>query len=234
MLPQEGAQGVEAIATHGEAGRHRMAAAGDQQAGASRLADRRSQVEARHRSAGRLADVAVDRDDADRPVAALAQPSRDDAQHPRVPAVAGDDDDRIGRAVVYLGACGRQHRRLDGLAILVVGVEHRGDARCLRRVIGGQQSGAQIRSADPPAGVDPRPQDEANVIGVEGAVQRAALCEGHKARIAAGVQNLQALCHEGAVQTGQRHDVADSGQHHEIEQAQQIRFRRSAIVAALP
>jgi hypothetical protein len=111
----------------------------------------------------------VDADDDDRLAPAFAQAAGHDPDHAGVPVVAGDD--HHGRAVVGArlhllrpGACLLGDQTLDLLAAAdVQGVQFLGDGPRLGRIVGGQQARAEIRLADPAAGVDARAQDEAGV-----------------------------------------------------------------------
>ena len=58
-----------------------------------------------------------------------------------------------------------EHLLLDRLALLVELVEQHGDARRLRLVVARQQARAECGVADAAAGVDARPEDEAEMIG---------------------------------------------------------------------
>ena len=53
------------------------------------------------------------------------------------------------------------HRRLDLAALGVQRVQPLGQRRRLVRVVGGEEPRAEVGRADPAAGVDPRPEDEA-------------------------------------------------------------------------
>src|SRR6185437_5947036 len=71
---------VEPVGGNGEAGRHGMAAAIDQQARLARGDDRAAEVQPGDRAAGALAEAGlVEGDDAGRAAIALLQPARDDA-----------------------------------------------------------------------------------------------------------------------------------------------------------
>ncbi len=104
---------------------------------------------------------------------ALAQAAGDDADHARVPAVAGHQQ----RPGVGLEVASRSMRRtacvedllLDLLARGVEHVELGGQRGGLVGIVGGQQPRAEVGAADATAGVDPRPQDEAGVEDAGGA-----------------------------------------------------------------
>ena len=82
------------LAVDREAGRHGVAAAVDQQAGLARGDHRRAEIDAAHRAARALAELAVEADDEGRPAVALDQPAGDDADHADMPALALDHQRR--------------------------------------------------------------------------------------------------------------------------------------------
>ena len=89
---------------------------------------------------------------------------------PMTPAcqpVPGDQDERPALCRLRLRCVqGRvEHALFDGLALLVEAVELFGQPPGLCRIVRGQQSRAEIGPADPPAGIDPRPEQEAGMIG---------------------------------------------------------------------
>ena len=71
--------------------------------------------------------------------------------------------------------------------------------------------------ADPPAGVDPRPDQEAQVIGLRRPVGAGDVEQRREPGPAALAHHLQPLDDEGAVEAGQRHDVGDGGERDEVE-----------------
>ena len=85
-----------------------------------------------------------------------------------MPAAAGGDEHR--RAVagadlgLRLGAGFLEHHRLDRLAFLVEAVELGGETLALGRIVAGEEPRAERRVADPPAGIDARPEHEAEMI----------------------------------------------------------------------
>ena len=146
-----------------------MAAAVDEQPGLARRDDRRAERHAGHRAARAPADPVGERDDAGRPVVALLEPAGDDADDAGMPALARGEDQRrrIAAPLSTARSPAASDARLDLAALAVVAVEPLRQRRAPRRIVGRQQPRAEIGGADPAAGIDPRPQDEAEMIGVE-------------------------------------------------------------------
>ena len=151
---------------------------------------------------------------------------RDQADDAGVPFVAGGDDDgrpvADGEFVIGLGARLGQHLLLHRLALLVQPVERLGDAAGLDRIVGRQQPAAERGIADAAAGIDARTDQEAEMEGVDRLADARAARQRGKAGILLPADRQQPLHDEGAVDAGERHDVADRRQRHEIEQAEQI------------
>ena len=130
-----------------------------------------------------------------------------------MPFLAGGDDDRrpcpAGEFGVGFGAGLGQHLLLHRLALLVEAVERLGDLAGLDRIVGGEQPAAERGVADAPAGIDARADQEGEMEGVD----RLADARDARQRRNAGVLLLadgeQSLDHEGPVDAGQRHHVAD-------------------------
>ncbi len=176
-----------------------------------------------HRAARALADRAVKRDDAGRAVVAFLEPARDDADDAGMPALARDEDQqRAAAAVLDLRDRLRQNARLDLAPLGVVGVELLRQARASSGSSVDEQPRAEIGRADPAAGIDPRPQDEAGVIGADRARRCRHVGQRREARIGAPPHHLEPLRHQRAVEAGQRHHVADRAERHEIEPVHQI------------
>ena len=92
-LYQKLAQSVEPVCRDREPGRHRMAAAVDQQPRLARGDHRRPQRQAGDRAAGAPADPIGERDNAGRPLIALLEPRGDDADDPGVPVFRRREDE---------------------------------------------------------------------------------------------------------------------------------------------
>ncbi len=159
----------------------------------------------------------VERDQDGRAVVALGDPRGDDPDDARVPVVGAQD---VGRPLAELGdlALGLPaDPLLDRAALDVGGVELGGDLPRPLGVVVRSSSTPGVGAVQPPGGVDPRPEAEAERGGVERA--RVDLGDAHQRAQpgrARGAQRPQALAHEPAVLAGQRDDVADRGQGDEL------------------
>ncbi len=210
-----------------------MTAAGEEQPAVLRRKHRRAEIDAGDRAARALADpVLADRDDDRRPAGLLLEPPGDDADHARVPAGRGDQDDRA----VALGAAqflGRlAHRGLDRPPFLVEPVELGGDAPRFLRILGGEQAHAEVRLADAAAGIDARAEREAEIGAGRRPRQPRRLGQRGEADIAAPRHHLQPLRDEGAVEAAQLRDVGDRAERDEVEQVDQLRLRAAGEEAA--
>ena len=168
-LGEELLQLDEPVGGDGETRRHRVAAAIDQQPRLARGDHRRAERETGDRAAGAPADAVGQRDDAGRPLVALPEPA---ATMPMTPgcqpsaaAKTSTGESLFWRSTSSIAASKR--RALDLAALLVVAVEMLRPFGGERRVVGRQQPRAEIGGADPAAGIDPRPQHEAELIGVD-------------------------------------------------------------------
>ena len=160
------------LRVHGEAGSHGMATAIDQQARLARRDDGDAEIDAAHGTARPFADTVLVRDDASGPVESVLEAARDDADDAGVPTVRR----HIDQPIVELSAAGHRFdpldrgleaRGLDSASFLIVVVEPFRDRLRLADVLRGKQRRAQSRLADPTARIDPRPENEAGVIGLE-------------------------------------------------------------------
>ena len=77
-----------------------------------------------------------------------------------------------------------EHLALDGAALGVELVEAQRQRADLVRIVARQQARAEIGLADPPAGIDPRPQQEAEMIGARRLAQPRHVGQRREARIA--------------------------------------------------
>ena len=91
------------------------------------------------------------------------------------------------------------------------------------RIVLGQRHRAERRVADTSARIDARPDQEGQVKGIDGFADARHPGERRDAGIAEPACHHQALDDEGAVDTGQRNDVAYGRHSDEIEPSQQIR-----------
>jgi hypothetical protein len=102
-----------------------------------------------------------------------------------------------------------EHGALDLAPLAVVAVELDGQLGGLAGLVAGQEACAQVRAADPPAGVDPGPEQEASVIGAGRLIEPRHVGEGRQAGVAPAGHDLEPLGDEGSVEPGQGHHVAD-------------------------
>ncbi len=84
-------------------------------------------------------------------------------------------------------------RVLDRLAFGIERLELGGDAARLDLVVGGEQPGAEARSADPAAGIDARAQDEAERVAGRRFVDAGGVGERAQALIVPGRNTLSPL-----------------------------------------
>ena len=99
---------LDLLRRHCQPRRHRMAAAGDEQAAVLRRQHRSAEIDARNRTARALAHAVIaKRDDDGRPMELLLQTAGDDADHARVPALGGEHER------VALGVLRHQRLRLE-------------------------------------------------------------------------------------------------------------------------
>ncbi len=233
-LGQERAQRVEPVGGDREAGGHRVPAAIDQQPGLPRRDHRRAERHARHRTARSFPHSVRHRDDAGRPLVAFLEPRRDDADDPGVPALRRREH-QSGRLRAGLDRRDRRLQRLglDRAALAVVGVESRCQLRGFLRVVGGEQPGAEIGGADPAAGIDPGPEHEAEMVGVDRFGHAADRGQRAQPGIAALPRDPDALRDKRAVDPGQRDDVAHRAERDQIEPLQQVGFGPLGVPAGL-
>ena len=204
-----------------------MAAALDDQAFGGRVAHQPAEIEAGDRAARAGADaVRVEGDGEGRPPRMILQPRGEQPDNAGVPFVAGRDDDRRagadGKLDVGLGTRLGEHVLLHRLALLVEAIERLGDRAGFDRIVGRKQPAAQRGVADPPAGIDARSDQEGEMEGVDRLADARDARQRRKPGILLLADRQQALDHEGAVDAGQRHHVADRRQRDEIEVAEQV------------
>ena len=163
---------AELVALDRDAGRHRMAAALDDQPLRGRLAHQPAEIEAGDRAAGAGADaVRVEGDGEGRAARMFLQPRGEQADDAGMPVLAGGHDDRrtsaAGKLGIGLGARLGQHALLHRLPLLVQPVERLGDLSGLDRIVGREQPAAERGVADAPAGIDARADQEGEMEGVD-------------------------------------------------------------------
>ncbi len=162
-----------------------------------------------------------------RAVEPLLEPRRQNADDPWRPSLARHhhrcasllETERRQRLGLGLGERGD----LDLLAGAVQPIELGGNCARLEVVGRGQEPRAETRVADPPAGVDPRPDQEAEMIGPRRPVGAGDVEQRREPGTAALAHHLQPLDDEGAVEAGQRHDVGDGRERDEVERHQKVR-----------
>ena len=203
-----------------------MPAAGRQKTRLTRGDDRGAEVVTRHGPPGTFRDALGDAGDAGGAVEPLAQAACDDADDAGMPALAGDQKDRA--AGIGLGLALAQSRiedvGLDGLALAVDGVEGLGHRARFVGVVAQQQAQTQIGLPDPAGGVDAGAERETQRHRIRRAVHGGDIQQRGNPRPLATRHHPQALRHEGAVEAGERHDVADGRQRDEVEQRHQVRL----------
>jgi hypothetical protein len=130
----------------------------------------------------------------------------------------------------------RRARGLDRAPFGVQPVEPAASAAASAASSVGQQPRAQIRRADPAAGIHPRPEHEAQMVGVRRAVEPRDIGQRHQPGPVAPRHHLQPLPHEGAVDPDQRRHIGHRGQRHEVEHRHQVRpldFRAAQLPVGL-
>ena len=207
-----------------------MAAALEQQALGHRAAHRLAEIDAEDRAARAGAGAAgLERDRKGRPVEALLQPRREQPDHARMPVRRRRHHHRAllldAERGLRLGLGLRQHRDLHGAALAVEPVELGGDPPGLDRIVGAKQQRAEIGAADAAAGVDARPEQEAEMKRLRRAGQPRHVHQRGEADVVAAAHRQQSLGDEGAVEALQRHHVGDGAERDDVEPAEQVRLR---------
>ena len=119
----------------------------------------------------------------------------------------------------------RQSLLLDRLALAVEAVELGGDFRGFDRIVLDQKSYAEIGAADAPAGIDARPEQEAEMPRFGRRVEPRHVHQADVAHPFAPAQRDQALGDERAVQSDERHHVGDGAERDVVEKREQIGLR---------
>jgi hypothetical protein len=136
----------------------------------------------------------------------------------------GDERDGAVRLAGGERLGGLADRGVDRPALLVEPIQFGRDRLGLGRVLGGEQADAEVRLADPAAGVDARAEREAQIAAFGGAAQAGRVGQGGEADILPARHHLEALGHERPVQAAQLGDVGDRAQSDEIEQLDKFRL----------
>ena len=127
-----------------------------------------------------------------------------------------------------------EHVALDGAPLGVEFVEPDRERTDLVRIVARQQTRAKIGLADAAAGIDPRAQQESEMIGFRRFLQARDVGERRQPGIAALRHDLKAGADQRAVDAEQRDHVTDRAQGHEIEPLPKIGLRpRRAVPASL-
>ena len=111
---------------------------------------------------------------------------------------------------------------LDRLALAVEAVELGGHRRRFGRVLAQQQPGAEIGPSDPPAGIDARPQHEAEVPRLRRPGEPRRIDQRGEPDPLAPPHRDQPLGDEGAVEADERHHVGDGAERDEIDEVEQV------------
>ncbi len=190
-------------------------------------------VEADDRSGRTGREIAIQREDARGTAEPLHQAAGDDADDAWMPAFAGDDDQRRAAVARRLFGYPRQrvlqNRALDPLAVAIELIEFARQRRGLGGVVGRQQAGAETGFPHPSAGIDPGTEHEPRVVDVRRLVLAGEVGQRPNAGVGPHGHHLQSLHHEGAVDAGQRHQVADGSERHEIQPLAQIGLRPGVV-----
>ncbi len=115
-----------------------------------------------------------------------------------------------------------KHIGLDALPLLVELVELDGERPRFGLVVGREQARPHSGLADPAAGVDPRPEHEAELERARRMAEIDKIGQRPDSGVAPPGHDFQALHDEGAVDTAQRNHVANGAQRDQIEPLAQI------------
>ncbi len=207
-----------------------MAAALHQQPLRDRVADGAAEIDPGDGAAGARAGIArPERDREGRPAEPLLEPRGDEPDHAGVPARRRRHHHRAALLEAErrhrLGLGFRDRGELDGLALAVEAVELGGEAGGFGWVLAQQQPRAEIGAADPPAGVDARPQHEAEVPRLRRPGEPRHVDERGEPDPLAPPHRDQPLGDEGAVEPLERHHVGDGAERDEIDEIEEVGLR---------
>ena len=165
-----------------------------------------------------------------RPTRVFLQPGGDQPDDAGMPFVAGCHDDcrpgAAGQLRIGFGAGLGEHGLLHGLAFAIQPVQRFGDCLRLDRIVARKQPAAERRVADAAAGIDARTEQKAEMKGADRLANARGAYKGRDAGILHMADGDQPLHDIGAVDAGQRHDVANGGKRDEVEQGQEIEPRQ--------
>ena len=225
-----GAEFRQRAVLDGDARRHGMAAALEQQALGHRAAHGLAEIDAEDGTARAGADAAgLERDGKGRAVEALLETRREQTDHARMPVRRGRHHHRAlfldAERGAGLGLRLLQHRHLHRAPLAVEAVELGGDASGLDRIVGAKQQRAEIGAADAAAGVDARPEQEAQVKRLGRPRQPRHVHQRGEADVVAAAQRQKSLGDEGAVEALERHHIGDGAERDNVEPAEQVGLR---------
>ena len=89
-------------------------------------------------------------------------------------------------------------------------------------IIARQQPGAEIGLPDPAAGIDPWPEQKAQVIGTGDLLEAGNVGQGGKPDVAPFGHHLETLANQRPIDARKRHDIAHRAQCHEVQPLAQI------------
>ncbi len=154
------------------------------------------------------------------------QPRGDQADDARLPVFAAGQHAgalfRRAQAFVSLAQGLFEHVLFQRLAFAIELVQFGCDHAGLDLVTHQHQPCAERRVADASAGVDPRPEQKAEMIGPRRPVQPGDVGQRAQADAAARAHHLQTLDDKGAVEAGQRRDIGHRRQGDEVEAEEKV------------
>ena len=146
-----------------------------------------------------------------------------------MPALGGSDHHRAfflqAERGQGLGFRLRQHVLFHRLPLAVEPVELGRDAAGLDRILLQQQVRPEIGAADAPAGIDARPEQEAEMERIGRTVEPRRIHQRGQPDIVAAAHRDQPFGDEGPVQPFQRHDIGDGAERDQVEREQADRAR---------
>ncbi len=179
---------------------------------------RGEQIEPGDAAPGPGCGLVIERDQHRRAVVSLRDPRGDDPDHAGMPAVRGEHV-CAPRACLRDLSLGLPRRSLlERAALGVDQVELGGDLARSLRIVGQQQLECRIGPPQPPGGVDPRSEAEAERAGIERARVGPADRDQRPQAGPGGVrQRREPLAHEPPVLVDQRHQVGDRRERDQLD-----------------
>ncbi len=143
----------------------------------------------------------------------VLEPRGQQADDARMPIGAGGDDDgrpiAAGKLGIGLHSCRGQHFQFHLLPLLIKPVQRLGDGAGFDGIVGGEQAAAECCVADAPPGIDARADQIGQMEGADRLADARDPCQRRQPLVPLLARHLQPLHHEGAVDAGQRHHVAN-------------------------